>query len=59
VWQTGKNELKVAFAEPRRAITAGQSVVLYEGDTVLGGGWIHEVGTPVDAHAEEAAAMHE
>jgi len=59
VWQTGENELKVAFAEPRRAITAGQSVVLYEDDTVLGGGWIHEVGTPVDERAEEAAAMHE
>ena len=59
VWQTGENELKVAFAEPRRAITAGQSVVLYEDDTVLGGGWIHEVGTRDAAEkTEEAAALH-
>jgi tRNA-specific 2-thiouridylase len=59
VWQTGENELKVAFAEPRRAITAGQSVVLYEDDTVLGGGWIHEVGTPMGEQPEAAAAVHE
>jgi len=44
-WQPDEDTLKVAFAEPRRAITAGQSVVLYEGDDVLGGGWIHEVGS--------------
>jgi tRNA-uridine 2-sulfurtransferase len=42
-WQTGDDEFRVAFAEPRAAITPGQSVVLYEGDEVLGGGWIHEV----------------
>jgi tRNA-specific 2-thiouridylase len=60
VWQTGENELKVAFAEPRRAITAGQSVVLYEDDMVLGGGWIHEVGTPdAQGETEHAAALHE
>ena len=40
VWQQGDDELRVAFAERRRAITPGQSVVLYEGDDVLGGGWI-------------------
>ena len=44
VWQPDDDTLKVAFAEPRRAITAGQSVVLYDGDDVLGGGWIHDVG---------------
>lgn len=32
--------LRVTFDEPQRAITAGQSVVLYDGDTVLGGGVI-------------------
>lgn len=32
--------LKVVFDEPQRAVTAGQSVVLYDGDTVLGGGII-------------------
>ncbi|MBU3741049.1 MAG: tRNA 2-thiouridine(34) synthase MnmA [Candidatus Kapabacteria bacterium] len=32
--------LHVEFAEPRPAITKGQSVVLYEGDDVVGGGII-------------------
>ena len=35
--------IQVRFDEPRRAITPGQSVVLYEGDTVLGGAIIDEV----------------
>jgi len=32
--------LRLRFEEPKRAITPGQSVVLYDGDTVLGGGVI-------------------
>jgi len=44
-WQTDADTLHVAFAEKRRAITPGQSIVLYEEDDVLAGGWIHEVGT--------------
>ena len=32
--------LHVIFDEPERAICKGQSVVLYDGDTVLGGGII-------------------
>ena len=32
--------LQVDFDEPQRAITAGQAVVLYDGDAVLGGGTI-------------------
>lgn len=43
-WQDGDDEIRVAFGAPRKAITPGQSVVLYEGDDVLGGGWIHRVG---------------
>ena len=35
--------LRIEFAEPRRAITPGQSVVLYEGDDVVGGGVIDTV----------------
>lgn len=33
-------DVKVIFDEPQRAITKGQAVVLYDGDTVLGGGTI-------------------
>ena len=32
--------IRVTFEEPQRAITAGQAVVLYDGDTVVGGGTI-------------------
>lgn len=35
--------LTVAFAEPRAMLTPGQAVVVYDGDTVLAGGWIASV----------------
>ena len=34
---------QVEFDEPQRAITPGQAVVLYNGDTVVGGGTVTEV----------------
>ena len=34
--------LRVVFDQPQRAITAGQAVVLYDGDEVLGGGTIEK-----------------
>ena len=37
VWQTGADTLRLAFDSPQRAITPGQTVVLYDGDTVVGG----------------------
>ena len=35
-------EAEIFFDEPQRAITPGQAAVLYDGDTVLGGGTIME-----------------
>ena len=37
---TGDDTLEVAFDEPLEAVTPGQAVVCYDGDTVMGGGWI-------------------
>jgi tRNA-specific 2-thiouridylase len=35
-----ENRVQVAFDEAQSAVTPGQAVVFYEGDQVLGGGWI-------------------
>ena len=43
VTQTGPDRLRVEFEEPQRAITKGQAVVLYDEDTVVGGGTIRSV----------------
>lgn len=40
VEQTGAHSLRVRFDEPQRAVVPGQSLVLYDGDYVLGGGVI-------------------
>lgn len=40
VIQTASDTIHVEFDEPQRAITKGQSVVLYDNDTVVGGGVI-------------------
>ena len=40
VYNNGKNSVRIVFDEPQRAITKGQSVVMYDGDVVVGGGII-------------------
>ena len=37
---TGPDQVLVTFEEPQRAITPGQAAVFYDGDVVVGGGWI-------------------
>ncbi len=36
----GIDEVAATFDEPQRAVTPGQSAVFYDGDEVVGGGWI-------------------
>ena len=38
----GADEVRVTFDEPQRAITPGQAAVFYDGDVVVGGGWIED-----------------
>ena len=42
VIQTKADELKIVFDSPERAVTRGQALVLYDGDTVVGGGTIYK-----------------
>jgi tRNA-specific 2-thiouridylase len=41
LYPTGDSaRVEVHFDEPQRAVTPGQGAVFYDGDLVLGGGWI-------------------
>jgi len=39
----GDGTATIRFDEPQRSIAPGQAAVVYDGDLVLGGGWIREV----------------
>ena len=41
-----ENGLVLEFGQMQRAVTAGQSVVLYQGESCLGGGVISWADTP-------------
>lgn len=43
VWADDAGKVHVEFCSPQRAVTAGQAVVLYKGDIVVGGGTIETV----------------
>jgi tRNA-uridine 2-sulfurtransferase len=45
VENAGHGEVRLIFDEPQRAITPGQAVVFYDGELVVGGGWIASVLT--------------
>ncbi|HET7349021.1 MAG TPA: aminomethyltransferase beta-barrel domain-containing protein [Acidobacteriaceae bacterium] len=36
----GPGEVEAIFDEPQRAVTPGQAAVFYDGDEIVGGGWI-------------------
>ncbi|MDO9022509.1 MAG: tRNA 2-thiouridine(34) synthase MnmA [Deltaproteobacteria bacterium] len=41
--ETGGGGARLRFDEPQRGVAPGQAAVIYEGDRVVGGGWIAEV----------------
>ncbi|WJI17412.1 tRNA 2-thiouridine(34) synthase MnmA [Pseudoxanthomonas winnipegensis] len=48
--------LDIQFAHPQRAVTPGQSVVLYDGDDCLGGAVIDRTDAPLELRLRERAA---
>ena len=54
VTQLSDDSIRVVFDEPQRAITKGQAVVLYDGDSVLGGGTISENAISAGTNQEGA-----
>jgi len=57
--QVGENELLLEFERPQRAVTAGQSVVLYDGENCLGGGviaWADSLPSVMESQKLEKAS---
>ncbi|MET0581098.1 MAG: aminomethyltransferase beta-barrel domain-containing protein, partial [Pseudoxanthomonas sp.] len=48
--------LQVSFPNPQRAVTPGQSVVLYQGEVCLGGAVIARTNAPLEQKLAEQAA---
>jgi len=50
-----EEEIRLIFDQPQRAVSPGQSVVMYDGDVVVGGGTISSriVGTPKVVHVQK------
>jgi len=46
VMEIDTDQMLLKFDQPQRAVTPGQSVVLYDGDVCLGGGVIETMNTP-------------
>ena len=46
IMQIDETHMHIEFHQPQRAVTPGQSVVLYDGDVCLGGGIIETMNTP-------------
>lgn len=50
--QLSDDEIEVSFPTGREAIAPGQAVVCYEGNDVVGGGWIHKVNVDLNVLQE-------
>ncbi len=48
----GRDRFELLFDEPQEGVSPGQAVVLYDGEEVLGGGWIRE---PIETRTAQCA----
>ena len=44
--RVGENHVRVRFEQPQFGVAPGQALVLYDGERVLGGGWIRQNSQP-------------